>query len=264
MAEEETPDTTAKDPAALFYIDKWIAGTQGMSGSAKGWYLDLILYQFDKGGIPNSIDEMSGICRVRPSEYAEFEQVFKQVLEQKFDKNESGQLENGFAKQIIKGRKAFKEKKSLSGKWSYVKKIILKKYKNTTSEQFKVYYKYFDFSIDLKNEQVLEQVLEHIFELYINTNANGNKDLKIKKEAIEKLVFSDESYVEELQSIHQDKNLKQAFNECYIHHSNAPNPPAELWQWRQKLNSWLTGKRPDWKDKKQTPKKKFTIEDLTQ
>lgn len=75
-----------------------------------------------------------------------------------------------------------------------------------------------------------------------------------KKELQQKItdaIFSDELFVEKLKITHRDKNIEQAFNECYIHHSNAPNPPKELWQWRQKLNTWLTIKRDE---KKKQPK----------
>jgi hypothetical protein len=59
-----------------------------------------------------------------------------------------------------------------------------------------------------------------------------------KLEIFERL-FSDEIYVEELASVHRNKDLKRAFEECYIHHSNAPNPPSEIHEWKQKLNTWL-------------------------
>lgn len=59
-----------------------------------------------------------------------------------------------------------------------------------------------------------------------------------KLEVFEKL-FTDEIFVSELSSTHRGKDLKQAFEECYTHHSNAPNPPSEIWQWKQKLNTWL-------------------------
>jgi uncharacterized protein YdaU (DUF1376 family) len=166
----------AKDPAALLYIDKWIAATQGMMGDAKGWFLDLILYQYDKGSLPADLDELASICRIRPSEYSKFEQVFKQVLEQKFKQDDEGRLENEFAKEIIQRRKAFKDKRSNAGKWGYVKKYIAKNYGGKAPEEWNFIYEHFDFTIDLKNEQMLKQVLEQIFKLYINVNedVNGN------------------------------------------------------------------------------------------
>lgn len=52
-------------------------------------------------------------------------------------------------------------------------------------------------------------------------------------------IFSDEIYIEGLVMVHRHKDIKMAFEECYIHHSNAPNPPTELHEWKQKLNTWL-------------------------
>lgn len=63
-----------------------------------------------------------------------------------------------------------------------------------------------------------------------------------KLQIFEKL-FGDELYVEQLAMTHKGKDIKQAFEECYTHHSNAPNAPRELWEWRQKLNTWLTIKK---------------------
>jgi hypothetical protein len=52
-------------------------------------------------------------------------------------------------------------------------------------------------------------------------------------------IMTDEIYVEQLQLTHRGKDIKKAFEECYIHHSNAPNPPSTVGEWRQKLNTWL-------------------------
>ena len=53
-------------------------------------------------------------------------------------------------------------------------------------------------------------------------------------------IFNDELYVENLSMAHKGKDFKKAFEECWIHHSNAPNPPNELGEWKQKLNTWLS------------------------
>jgi hypothetical protein len=52
-------------------------------------------------------------------------------------------------------------------------------------------------------------------------------------------IMTDEIYIEQLQITHRGKDIKKAFDECYIHHSNAPNPPSTVGEWRQKLNTWL-------------------------
>lgn len=81
----------------------------------------------------------------------------------------------------------------------------------------------------------------------VNENENVINIKKSKLEIFEEL-FSDEIFIEGLAITHKGKDLKQAFEECYTHHSESPTPPVELWQWRQKLNSWLTIKKTDKKN----------------
>ena len=164
-----------KDPAALIYTDKWIAATQGMRVEAKSWYLELILFQYDKGGLPNNIDELASICRIRPSEFNLFKQVFEQVLKQKFKINENGYLENEFAKEIIQKRKSFKDKRSNSGKLSYFLKFINSNY-NVKEDKINFIKKNINLTdVDLKDKQMLKQVFKQISELYINENEDVNK-----------------------------------------------------------------------------------------
>lgn len=69
--------------------------------------------------------------------------------------------------------------------------------------------------------------------------SKGTIQAKTKLEIFEELL-GDQQYFDQLQMTHKGKNIQQAFEECYTHHSNGPNPPHELWEWRQKLNTWLT------------------------
>lgn len=65
------------------------------------------------------------------------------------------------------------------------------------------------------------------------------RETKPDKLKIFEMLFTDELYIEGLAMVHRNKDIKLAFEECYIHHSNAPNPPTELHEWKQKLNTWL-------------------------
>ena len=40
----------AKDPAFLFYYEKWLVGTSMMTHELKGIYIDLLAHMADKGG----------------------------------------------------------------------------------------------------------------------------------------------------------------------------------------------------------------------
>lgn len=62
---------------------------------------------------------------------------------------------------------------------------------------------------------------------------------QIPKSELSTQLFSDEIYMSELSRAHPKKDLKQAFDEMYLHHSQSPNI-LEPWQWRQKFNTWLS------------------------
>lgn len=178
-----------KDPAALFYIDKWLVATKEMKAGCRGWYLNLILHQFDKGDLPNDIEELANLADVRISEFKEFEQVFEQTLKHKFEENENGRLENQFAKEIMQARETFKNKRSFAGKLSYVLRYYRENHKPKKAlERF--IKENIDLDFDVKNKQVLEQVFKQISELYINVN----KDISLEEEGEpkpEKIKFAD-------------------------------------------------------------------------
>jgi len=163
----------SKDPAALFYIDKWLIATAEMDADTRGWYLNLILHQYDKKSLPDSIESLAVLANVKFSEYERFKQVFEQVLKQKFIKQEDGRLRQEFAAEVIQGREKFTEKRELSGRIGYVIKIAKGIYPNEYN-----YYEYLkkevEFKdIDTKDEQVLKQMLKQMYKLYLNINKDS-------------------------------------------------------------------------------------------
>lgn len=172
-----------KDPAVLIYFDKWISATNGMRAEFRAWYFDLLIYQYDKGGIPNDIDELAGICRVRPSEYKMFEQMLEQVLEQKFSKCEDGKYRNDSMSEVMQKRKSFVEKRSKSGTIGHITKMInsITDVKKAVLTQFKKDIQLMDIEElnKYKDKQVLKQVLKQKEQLYIDVDVNVdiNKDI---------------------------------------------------------------------------------------
>ncbi len=171
----------AKDPAALVYIDKWVAATNGMKAEFRAWYFDLMLYQFDKGPIPNDEDEIAGICRVRPSEYNLFNQMVNQVLKQKFTQNENGCWVNSFADEVITKRKSFKDKRVKSSNIGVVVKMA-KKMPGVLDRHIEMLKKeLYNLSIEeieqYKEQKVLNQKVNHLVNLYINEDVNEDKDI---------------------------------------------------------------------------------------
>jgi len=166
-----------KDPAVLFYIDTWLVSTKEMQADTRGWYLNLILHQYDKGNLPNDIEELANLADVRVSEFERFKQVFEQVLKQKFPENENGRLENGKANEILRKRKLFKEKRTKSGTLGYIIKFLKAEFK-VDNDQIEFIKKEIDInSIDIKNKQVLKQVLKQKLKLYINRNKDEDEEV---------------------------------------------------------------------------------------
>lgn len=188
---------THKDPAVLIYFDKWIASTNGIKAEFRAWYMDLLIYQYDKGGIPNDEDTLAGICRVLPSEYAKFTQMRTQIIAQKFTQDEDGMLRNAIMGDILRKRESFKEKRSRSGYIGNIVKELNKSGTFTTIEVSTIKDK-LKVCIDEEFEEILSiystkdytHLRSHLRTLYIDVDedVNVNKDIvKIKKEKTKNL-----------------------------------------------------------------------------
>jgi uncharacterized protein YdaU (DUF1376 family) len=169
-----------KDPAALFYIDTWISSTAEMDADTRGWYLNLILHQYDKGDLPDDVECLAQLAMVKFSEYQRWQQVWQQVLQHKFQKNDNGRLENPKVNEMLQKRGEFKSKRSLAGKISRISKVAGKlKTLQCNIETIKNYlrdnpeHEIFDH---LDNQQVLQQKLKHLSQLLENGNEDGNED----------------------------------------------------------------------------------------
>lgn len=88
----------------------------------------------------------------------------------------------------------------------------------------------------------------NISSTYVQHMENRNENRNI--DTIKNELFSDKIWIEQLKMTHKGKEIDQAWGECYLHHSNSPSPPQQLWEWKQKFNTWLTIKRPEIKKSK--------------
>jgi len=226
----------AKDPAALFYIDKWLIATKEMKADCRGWFLNLVMHQYDKKDLPNDIEELANLADVRFSEFKQFEQVFEQVLQHKFELNSNNRFENAFAREIIQCRKKFLDKRSEAGKISYLKKFALKTLKlNIKQFEFIKYNIDFD-SVDMKNEQVFKQVIEQILELYINTNkdVDENKGIDSKREDFELKV---NTFIE----------FSQEMRDAFIEYWTEKNDNGKLMKFEKQDTFNIKGRLARWK-----------------
>lgn len=191
----------AKDPAFLFYPGDWLQGTMGMTFEEKGAYFELLIFQFNTGKFTKaSARQVLSICSAS---------VFEKVI-QKFDTDGTFFWKQRLTDEIER-RKKFSESRRNNAKSNKSPKNKVKAY------------------------------AKHMETITINETETINT---IKKESISKIelfdsLFNDEQYVENLARVHKGKSLNQAFEECFIHHANAPNPPVSVSEWKQKLNTWL-------------------------
>lgn len=174
-------ETKRKDPACLFYIDTWLSSTAEMDSDVRGWYLNLILHQFDKKDLPNDVEKLAVLAGVKFSEFERFKQMLNQVLMQKFKLNENNRLENDYCKQILQGRELFKDKRALSGNIGVVIKIA-KTIKGFTDKHLdRLKKELYQMEIEQVDKHKDKQVLEQMLKLYINGNRNedNNKEINI-------------------------------------------------------------------------------------
>ena len=163
-----------KDPAALMYIDTWLTSTAEMDADCRGWYLNLILHQYDKKSLPNDIEKLAVLASVKFSEFQRFKQVFEQMLKQKFDIGEDGRLRNKKADEVLQSRKKFTDKRSKSGSVGVVVKLARTiGYKPNEIELLKadLYLEKVDIE-QAKDKQMLKQMLK----LYRNVDEDVNKE----------------------------------------------------------------------------------------
>lgn len=187
----------------------WIRGTRGMRADVKGVYIGLLIHQYDSGYLPADLEELA---LIEP----EVGKVWVK-LKEKFFEFEPGKLQNKKLEEV----RAFWNKQGNNGKkGGRPKKENPNHIPKTNPSDNPNHNHHNDLDLDT--------------DLYLK----NNKESLSKLEIFEAL-FNDQIYVEQLSMTHKGKSLNQAFEECYTHHSNAPNPPGSLGEWKQKLNTWL-------------------------
>lgn len=232
-----------KDPAALLYIDTWLTSTSGMDADVRGWYLNLILHQYDKKDLPNDIEELAVLAGVKFSEYSRFEHVFEHVFKQKFKINEFGRLENEVAKEIIRKRESFVDKRSSAGKMSYFLKYIIKTFK-PKKELLQFIKDNVDLStIDLKNEHMIKHMFKHMSELFKNGDGDGdkNKDVIISSWRTNFQIYKSELDI-------WFENIKTDFE--YLKEQEKFNPNVDIILSIEKSIKVFWGTEAGWKNKK--------------
>jgi uncharacterized protein YdaU (DUF1376 family) len=210
----------AKDPAFLFYPGDFNTGTQFFSDEQTGKYIRLLMAQHQHGHLPEK--HMLIICKSYDKD------VFS-----KFVKDSDGNWYNERLEIEIIKRKNYVESRSKNKEGKTKGKIMCESYDNHME------------------------------------NINRNKDINgigIKEEVQEKpqtqeeikaLVFAEPNFIRNLKDSHPGKDYERAWAECYAYHSNRPNPPNQLWVWRQKVLTWLSNMKTEPAHTKPVKKKSY-------
>lgn len=173
----------SKDFTFPFFYKEWLVSTQGMDADVRGWYINLLAHQADKGALPNDIESLAELAGVKFSKYNRFKECFKHTLASKFPKNEDGNLVNARMKIIKDGRDIYKEKQRNRGIVGAFVKNKRKKYQLKKSQWDKISSELMtiDFS---KNKKELDSALsirfKHTLEAFID-NEDDN-DIKNRNE----------------------------------------------------------------------------------
>ena len=234
-----------KDPACLFYIDTWLSATAEMDSDVRGWYLNLILHQYDKKDLPNDIEKLAVLAGVKFSEFERFKQMYEQVLKQKFKQNENNRLENNFAKQIITNREQFKDKRQKSGNIG----VIVKLAKSIDGFSDAYIFKLKSYLYTLDSEQIYKhkdkQMLKQMLKLYINENKTKDKDINndtnlSKNEIFKKECLNNQLFLETVAmqvKIPLDK-MQYALNDFNLHLISSGEVKETLKEYKYHFTSW--------------------------
>jgi hypothetical protein len=245
-----------KDPACLFYIDTWLSATAEMDSDVRGWYLNLILHQYDKKDLPNDLEKLAVLAGVKFSEFERFKQMFEQVLKHKFELNESNRLENNYAKSILTNREQFKDKRQKSGNIGVVIKLAksIEGFNDFYIDKLKIHL------FSLEKEQIDKhkdkQVLQQMLKLYINENKdidiNTNKHEIFKNECLQSQQFLEAVAMKE--KIPLDK-MQFALIDFNNHLITVGEIKSDLKDYKYHFTSWVR-KMKEIKQKEQQQKNK--------
>lgn len=110
----------SKDPAFLFYSQDFYAGTRDMLPEERACYIDLLIYQHQRGVIPKDLKRLAMFCS------GVDEGTLIGTLKAKFKETEEGWV-NERLKKVMEERSEYKEKTSEGGKFGALMKAAYEK-----------------------------------------------------------------------------------------------------------------------------------------
>lgn len=200
-----------KDPAFLFYSQDFYAATRDMLPEERACYIDLLIYQHQKGPIPTDTRRVLMFCS------GITEAVLQAVLQAKFKHTDKGWVNERLEK-VISDRGDFLERKSRSGQLGQ----FLKRAKSALSaSKYKDFRKFVmenggdEYVIMLKAqlegepEAMLQAVLKHIENENENDNTISDDDSVNDKTRTREVVFPFGEYFKSQWDLWKQYKLQQ-------------------------------------------------------
>jgi len=118
----------AKDPAFLFYPGDWLGGTMGMTFEEKGAYMELLIFQFNRGAFNK---KKALMCLQGSGD-------LWNILKDKFEVNENGLFFNEKLKEEQEKRKAYTESRRKSREKSDEDSVRMYVVRDNIRETYKI------------------------------------------------------------------------------------------------------------------------------
>lgn len=173
----------AKDPAFLFYSTDFYEGTRTMLPEERACYIDLMIYQHQRGPIPNDLKRLLLYCN------GINQATLEATLKAKFKLTPKGWINNKL-QDVIEQRQEYSEKQSLNGTigqfWKKTKAILSKKDYATLYESLSKISKKELFE-KIKDKEINQATLEAMLEASLKhlENENENENIDINKEGVQ-------------------------------------------------------------------------------
>lgn len=173
----------AKDPAFLFYSTDFYEGTRTMLPEERACYVDLMIYQHQRGPIPNDLKRVLLYCN------GISEATLQATLQAKFKLTDKGWL-NIKLQEVIEQRQKYSEKQSINGTigqfWKKAKAILSANDYTTLYKSLSKKEKKELFEI-IKDIEVSEATLKAMLKASLKhlENENENENIDINKEGVQ-------------------------------------------------------------------------------
>jgi uncharacterized protein YdaU (DUF1376 family) len=184
-----------KDPAFLFYSEKWLQGTASLMPEEKGVYIDLLCHQHQDGSLPN---DTRRLARMAGLSEAEFLPIWSTVRE-KFRLTDDNRWVNRKLTEVVTERLT----KGLTNKiiGSFAAVVRLAKTDEETKQKIKQEFNWEDFK-EIPTESLTERLtewfnerlgvrLKSIITIDIDSKESIDKNASVSEEGIESTILKE-------------------------------------------------------------------------